>query len=259
MVLLTGGAVVIGLLVILVASGVFTPRARVGDLLVPIYKTPTSLADPSNPQALGQANAPVTVEIFSDFQCPACKFFTTSTEAAFLDQYVATGKARFVYRDMTIIDGGDPAGESSQAAIAARCAGDQGKFWLFHDYLFENQDPAGENKGWFTQSRLQAIADAVGLDRTKFDACTSNGAAKLAAVQADTAAGKALGVSQTPTLAVDGKLLTPGAVSISTLGGAIDAALGGSPSPGTSGSPAPSASQAPSASPAPSASASATP
>jgi len=244
--LITAGAVVVGLVVVVLVSGVLSPKATVGSLISPLRPTPTSLVDPTNPRALGQANAPVKVEIWSDFQCPACDTFATTIEPDLIDQYVATGKAYVVYRDRVVIDQAATDVESHQAAAAARCAGD--KFWPFHDYLFENQK--GENAGTFSSAFLASVADAVGADRSAYDACMANGAAdRVAAVNAETAEGAAAGVNQTPTIALNGKLLSGGAQPMTTLGPAIDALIAAA-----SGSPAPSAS--PSASPALAASAS---
>jgi len=93
MALITAGAVVVGLVVVVLVSGVLSPKATVGSLISPLRPTPVSLVDPTNPRALGQANAPVKVEIWSDFQCPACDTFATTIEPDLIDQYVATGKA----------------------------------------------------------------------------------------------------------------------------------------------------------------------
>ncbi len=271
MLLMTLGAIAVGLVIVIIASGVLSPKATVNGLKQPIQTTPAALVDPTNPRALGSAGAKVTVEIWSDFQCPACQFFDTNTEYDFINQYVATGKARFVYRDYAFIDGGAAAGESHQAAAAARCAADQGQFWPYHDYLFENQ--GAENKGTFTAAFLGQIADAIKLDRGTFDSCMANGAAtKVAAVVAETQQGAALQVSQTPTLTVNGvpqylpnQAKPGGSVSLAQLGQAVDAALGiaASPSPAASAAPgdsgSPGASAAASPTPAATPGASATP
>ena len=243
MALTTAAAVVIGLVVIILASGVLSPKATVGTLLKPLQPTPVALIDPTNPRALGKADAPVTVETWSDFQCPACDAFATTIEPDLISQYVATGKARIVYRDRLIIDRPPTDTESHQAAAAARCVGD--KFWAFHDYLFENQNPKGENLGWFTPAFLASVADAVGADRTAYDACMANGAtAMVAAAVAEDAIGAAAGVNQTPTIALNGKLMPGGALPMSTLGPAIDALI-------AAASPTPAPSASPSASPKP--------
>jgi protein-disulfide isomerase len=236
MLLLTLAAVVVGIVVIFIAtrgsSSTGASTVPAGSVKTPLVLTPAALVDPANGRALGSAAAPVTVEVWSDFQCPACKYFLDNSEHAFVEQYVKTGKARLVYRDFSFIDGGAADGESHQAAAAARCAGDQGKFWTFHDYLFANQ--AGENKGHFSASFLGGIADTIGLDRAKFDACMGGGAAaKVAEVKAETKVGEGLDINQTPTLAINGKLLTTpgqdapgGAASPQQLGAAVDAAMG---------------------------------
>lgn len=248
MALITAGAVVVGLVVVVLVSGVLSPKATVGSLISPLRPTPVSLVDPTNPRALGQANAPVKVEIWSDFQCPACDAFATTIEPDLIDQYVATGKAYVVYRDLAFIDKGAADGESQQAAAAARCVGD--KFWPFHDYLFENQNKTGENKGTFSPAFLASVADAVHADRSAYDACMANGAADMvAAVKAETAQGNAAGVSQTPTIALNGTLRQGGSEPMTTLGPAIDALIAAA-SPAPSASPAASGASPASASPA---------
>ncbi len=250
MFLLTVGAVAVGLVVVIVAlSGLTSRGSATGALLKPIQPTPMNLIDPTNPRALGPADAPVTVDIWSDFQCPFCGDWARTTAPTLISEYVATGKVRLVYRDYAFLDGGDPAGESQQSAAAARCAGDQGKFWPFHDYLFENQ--SGENEGAFRRERLDQIATAIGLDMTAFGSCMS-GTAALDAVKAETAQGKQAGVTSTPTLAIDGVLQRAGAIPMAdTANGPglrtlIDAALAKAlPAQGGSASPAPTASATP--------------
>jgi protein-disulfide isomerase len=88
--------------------------------------------DPS----LGDPNAPVTIIEFSDFQCPYCRRFWEQTLPQLKSEYIDTGKVRLVYRDYplsTIHPGALP------AAMAAGCANEQGKFWEYHDQIFEEQ------------------------------------------------------------------------------------------------------------------------
>ncbi len=239
MVLLSVGAVAVGLIVVLFASGILGGKgsSTTGDLLLPIRLTPPELVDPANARALGPADAPVTIDVWSDFQCPACGYFAKSIEPDLVDEYVAAGTVRLVYRDFAFIDRGDPNGESQQSAAAARCAGEQGKFWAYHDYLFENQD--GENEGGFRRERLDAIAQAISLDMPAFGSCM-DGNAQVDAVKAETDAGRAAGVGQTPWLAVNGVLQAPGALTMDQLRPIIDAELAKvSPAPGASATPAP--------------------
>lgn len=118
-------------------------------------------------------------------------------EPQFINDYVATGKVSFEFRDFPVL--GD---ESNQAAQASFCALDQGKFWQYHDTLFANQQ--GEHSGAFSGDRLKEIAAAIGLDTKKFNSCYDSGQFKDD-VQASVSDGASQGVHQTPTLMVDGK------------------------------------------------------
>jgi len=177
---------------ILAAPALQQALAPVGEVAVPPARTlPTT-----NDNTMGDPNAPVTVVEFSDFQCPACRAFFTQVEEPFIEEYVATGKVYFVYRSMGVWIGQ----ESADAAEAAYCAGEQNKFWEYHDFLFANQ--TGENVGDFLQKRLIAFAEKIdGLDVGAFKDClNSNKYAQK--VNADGAEGRQMGVRGTPTLFV---------------------------------------------------------
>jgi protein-disulfide isomerase len=107
-----------------------------------------------NGRELGEANAPVTVEVFSDFQCPACRQYAISVEPKIIRQYVAAGKVQLMYRHYPFI--GD---ESFQAARASMCAAKQERFWEYDDLLFTNWD--GENQGAFGRDKLLAFGKAI--------------------------------------------------------------------------------------------------
>ncbi len=150
-------------------------------------------------RTLGPSTAKVTLDIWEDFQCPACANFTNQIEPVLISRYVVPGQLKITYHDFAFIGQ-----ESQDASSAARCAGQQGKFWEFHDYLFANQN--GENQGWFTRARFVAIADKIGLDQAAFQACYDGGSQRQA-VTAETQSGSAAGVSSTPTLILDGRTL----------------------------------------------------
>lgn len=234
MALLTGAAVLVGVIVVafvMLSSG----QVSSGELKTPTDPTPKSVWDG---RAVGPATAPATLTVFSDFQCPACDAFATQTEPELIKDYVIPGKLRIVYKDYAFIGP-----ESLDAAVAARCAGDQGLFWPYHDYLFANQ--SGENKGAFSRDRLIAIAQAVGVpDEAAFTACLDT-QAPLDATKAETAEGQAKGVSSTPTLFLGDQKIV-GVPAYQDLAAAIDQAIaGGTPAPSGSSSPAPSASSTP--------------
>ncbi|HLY12795.1 MAG TPA: thioredoxin domain-containing protein [Candidatus Limnocylindrales bacterium] len=181
-----------------------------------VSTNPAVLNPPANPVAasiprqgtiLGSPSAPVRVDAWEDFQCPYCQIWTIQWEPHVVDDFVATGVVRYQFHDFSFIGSGHTPDESLDAAVAASCASDQGKFWPYHDWLYANQNPAGENQGWFVRSRLDAIAQKVGLDQATFDTCLAD-PAKPAAIQAEQRAGAALGVTATPAIFVDGKLQT---------------------------------------------------
>ena len=146
----------------------------------------------------GDPNAPIKIEEFADFQCPFCERFFEQTEPLLMQHYVETGKVQLVYRSMgnfvsQNIGGGRT--ESQDSAAAAYCAADQGKFWEMHDALFANV--LGEDVGSFTDRRLEAIAQQVGLDMTEFNDCYNSGKYEEQ-VQQDFADGTAAGITGTP-------------------------------------------------------------
>ncbi len=154
---------------------------------------------------LGDANAPVTMEVYADLQCPACGQFDRTSLKEIEDKYVNTGKVKVVFNHFAFI--GD---ESTRAAEATECANDQGKFWLFVDTLYNNQ--AGENQGAFSDANLGKFAQQLGLDMDKYRACMSNHT-HLAKIQTSTQTGSARGVNSTPTLFINGQMVR-GAITL---------------------------------------------
>jgi protein-disulfide isomerase len=141
---------------------------------------------------LGDPNAPVTLVEYADFQCPVCKRAETSLLPEIEKDYIQTGKVKLEFRMYPFIGQ-----ESWNAAQAADAAGDQGKFWEYHDALFNAQ--GAENGGNFTFEKLVAIAERLGLDVQKFsDTLSAN--THLKAIQKEKDA--ANGVSSTPTFFV---------------------------------------------------------
>jgi len=163
----------------------------------------------------GLATAPVTIEEYADFQCPACGQFARTTEAQLLRTYVADGSVKIVFHHFAFLGM-----ESHWAAEAAECAGHEGRFWDVHDRLYESQ--AGENRGAFSKTNLKKIGADLGLG-AGFAACVDSGR-YAQAVRDATEQGTARGVRATPTLFIDGKKIE-GAVSFEQLKVLIDAAL----------------------------------
>ncbi len=150
--------------------------------------------------AMGSPDAPVTVEIWEDFQCPFCQRFTFEVEPSIVEQYVNSGEVRLVFRSLAFL--GE---ESHWAAVAASLAADQNKFWPFHDLLFTNLK--GENRGSYDLDRLLEMGAAAGLDMDQFKAglTLDNARARFAEIEAEARRdAMALGISATPTVTVDG-------------------------------------------------------
>lgn len=210
------GVVLLGALVIL-QNG--RANADTSSLRSPSTPTPVALADG---RSIGKADAPVTLDVWSDFQCPACGELARTVEPLLIGRYVTPGTLRIVYHDAAFQGAKSSASydESVEAAAGARCAADQDGYWPFLDWTFANQ--AGENKGAFAAGRLKAIATAAGLDLAAWDACLVTGQQQTA-VRSETKQAVAQGVNSTPTMVLNGQTIV-GLRSAAELGGLIQAA-----------------------------------
>ena len=165
---------------------------------------------------LGNPAAKVAIIEYGDFQCPFCGRFFKTTEQQIIETYVKSGKAAFLWRDFAFL--GE---ESFRAAEAARCAGEQKKFWEYHDKLFASQQ--GENEGAFSDQNLKRFAADVGLNQTAFNSCFDSGKFRKQ-VEDATAEGKSLGVNGTPATFVNGQMIS-GAVPFATFQKVIEEEL----------------------------------
>jgi protein-disulfide isomerase len=143
--------------------------------------------------ARGPANAPIELIEFSDFQCPFC-LRADPTVRQVLQTY--GDKIRFVYRHYPLPNHPN----ARPAAEAAACAGDQGKFWAYHDRLFSNSTK-------LTDADLKQHAVEIGVDAAKFNACLDSHSSK-ARVDADMRAGEDAGVNGTPAFFINGRSLS---------------------------------------------------
>ena len=165
---------------------------------------------------LGNPAAKVVLIEYGDFQCPFCGWFFQTTEKQVIEAYVKTGKAAFLWRDFAFL--GE---ESFRAAEAARCAGEQGKFWEYHDHLFNSQ--RGENEGAFADGNLKRFAKELKFDEAKFNSCLDSGKFRKQ-VEATSDVGRSVGVSGTPATFVNGRLVS-GAQPFSVFQKVIDEEL----------------------------------
>ncbi|MBI2054909.1 MAG: DsbA family protein [Candidatus Sungbacteria bacterium] len=183
------------------------------------FANAVNLAD--DDPALGDPNAPVTVVEFSDFQCPFCRRFFETVLPRIKDEYVKTGKARFVYRDFPISSIHDMA---QKYAEAAECADEAGKFWAMHDKIFNEQSKKGSGTVLgYTVDDVKRWAAELGLDTAQFGQCLDSG--KYASeVEKDLQDGQAVGVAGTPGTFVNSQFIS-GAVPYEEFRAAIDAEL----------------------------------
>lgn len=175
---------------------------------------PPAALDKCGSAACGQPNAPVTLDVYSDFQCPYCKQFHPTLEQLAKD-YVDTGKVKIVFHPFPVIGA-----ESDSAAQAAYCAGDQNQFWHYANDLFAHQ--GAENSGALSNGNLKKMAADLGLNTNDFNSCFDSGKYS-GQVNQSKAEGNRLGVKATPTFFVNGKM-TEGAVPYDQVVALINAA-----------------------------------
>ncbi len=181
---------------------VVAPQLQSAGEIIPI----TPAADLPNPVGvtLGDPDAPVTIDIYEDFQCPACRNFTESIEPLIIEHLIKPGKVKYVFHNFPFIDGDGATrgGESDQAANAVMCANEQDKFWDMHAIIYTNWN--GENQGNLSNVRLKAMAESIGLDTNQFNDCFDDNKYKDE-IQADYQHGLDIGVQGTPGVFVNGE------------------------------------------------------
>jgi len=139
---------------------------------------------------LGNPEAKVTVVEFADFQCPYCGKYFETVFPEIKKNYIDTGKVKFIYMDFAFLGV-----ESQWAAEAAKCASEQGKFWEYHDHLYENQ--SGENGGAFSVDNLKKFASDLKLNKGQFAECL-DGHKYAKKIEEEKALGQKFGVRGTP-------------------------------------------------------------
>ncbi len=177
----------------------------------------------SHDSILGNANAPVTLIEYGDYQCPFCGEFFSQTQPQIVANYVNTGKVRMVFRNLAFLGP-----ESTAAAQAAECAEDQNKLWPYHDALYagkvaEVQKGGSEDDGFFNRTLFLKLASHVGLNVPQFTSCIDSNkfASQVAQEKADAAAA---GVDSTPTVFINSTQVV-GAQPYSAFKAVIDASL----------------------------------
>ncbi len=177
-------------------------------------------ADIDDDAVLGNDSATVTIIEFTDYECPFCGRHYSDTMSQIKENYVDTGKVKYVVRDYPLSF--HPSAQ--KAAEATECAGEQNNFWEMHDKLFETQGSWGAD----AVATFKTYAAEIGLNAGAFATCLDSGAME-AEVNADLTAGSAAGISGTPGFWIisdngDSKSIS-GAYPYATFQAAIDAML----------------------------------
>ena len=193
---------------VLIAVGVLALAVVVGNLIfgtagqgarAPVeisYASSEELLEMAQGVRLGDADAPVTIMDFSDYQCPACRAFATQSKPFLEMEFIESGQANLVFYDFPL----PSFPHSFLAARAARCAGDQGAYWSFHDQLFRAQMEWSGRSDPF--STFVGYAESLGLDRSEFRSCLGSDR-HADVVSANIELGRRLNVTGTPTIFLD--------------------------------------------------------
>jgi protein-disulfide isomerase len=195
-----GVGIVIGIVVVvffIFGQGIEKPHTQTPEIQTPgqepdvsAQKTQLNLLTDNTSPILGSKDAPITMIEFGDYQCFYCNKFYHDVEPGIVKNYINTGKVRMIFKDFTIIGQ-----DSVNAAHASHCAQEKGKFWEYHDMLYNNW--SGENTGWASSENLRNFAKKVGLDENQFSQCMSQ-SKYIATVQGSYSNAKDLGLTGTP-------------------------------------------------------------
>jgi len=173
--------------------------------------------DADDVTAIGDVDAPLVLIEYSDYRCPFCGVFARDTMPLLKQEYIDTGKVRFEWRDLPVF--GE---ESTDGAIAARAAGEQGRYWEYHDAMYADAPERGHLK--IDRARIMGWAREVDVpDLAKFEADLEN-ADLRAAVEKDASEGQSIGANGTPTFLV-GKTPMVGAQPVDAFRDLIDEQL----------------------------------
>lgn len=169
---------------------------------------------------LGNKDAKVTIVEFSDFQCPYCEAYFNDAEKGIIKDYVNTGKAKFAYRHLPLVQIHPNA---YKAASASECANEQKKFWEYHDILFQNQTAWSNLDSTSAVAKFKEYAGTLGLNAGSFNSCLDLDKYK-ADIDKDIADGGTAGANGTPATFINGVLIS-GAQPFANFKTLIDAEL----------------------------------
>jgi protein-disulfide isomerase len=188
------GLILIGVVALLIITGQSNATSVIDDIIMPEKHDRLMVSENS----MGDPNAPVKVNEFSNYECSHCKTFAEGLEGYIASTYIETGKVYLTFVPFTWTE------TAAKAAEAAYCAMDQGQYWEYHDVLFANQ--TNTSLPGFTNAVLFAIAEKLELDSSTFEKCLTSGK-YTNQVTKDSLIAQEQGATGTPTFDVNGELV----------------------------------------------------
>jgi protein-disulfide isomerase len=187
-----GGIIVV--IIIIIATSASLSFTENETLNLDMGRTHGTVTTAMGSPIMGSENAPITIVEFGDYQCHQCFNWFHNTKDAIVENYIDTGKVNLIFVDLAFLGRDSP-----KAAAATYCAEEQGKYWEYHDLLYNTQE--GIDSGWANTERLKAFAFSLGLDMELFDSCLDSG--KFAKrVQFNINEAKKHGATGTPTFII---------------------------------------------------------
>jgi len=187
------GGIITAIIIVIIASAAVSQTDN-ETLNLDMGRTHGTVTTAMGSPILGSESAPITIIEFGDYQCEQCYKWYHNTKDSIVENYIDTGKANLVFVDLAILGRDSP-----KASAATYCAEEQGKYWEYHDLLYNFQE--GVDSGWANSERLKAFAFDLKLDKELFDNCVDSG--KFAKrVQFNTNEAKKQGATGTPTFII---------------------------------------------------------
>lgn len=214
-------AIVLIVLIIVIAAGLIYSVERRQDASREDGRPAVAASGSQNDPYIGNPQAPVTIEVWFDYQCPFCKRLEENTLPALIKDYVQSGKAKIIFKDFAFVGP-----DSRTASLIARAVWDAApdKFYAYHQAVFARQD--SENSGWGSQEDLLSLVQTIpgldsGLVKSLLDAKNNT---YQSAIDSDLDTAKKLGLRSAPTIII-GKQILVGAQPYSSLSQLIDLEL----------------------------------
>lgn len=187
------GGTITAIIIVIIASAAVSHTGNEA-LNLDMERTHGTITTAMSSPILGLESAPITIVEFGDYQCHQCFNWFHNTKDSIVENYIDTGKTNLVFVDLAFL-GRDP----PKAVDATYCAEEQGKYWEFHDLLYNTQE--GFDSGWANTERLKAFAFSLELDMELFDSCLDSGKFSKR-VQFNINEAKKQGASGTPTFII---------------------------------------------------------